>query len=202
MDQLIKYYQLYKLRGQTFGIIVLILVFNVIAFTFLRGQIFADSIVNTLSTVLILLQVVTFIFYFVSLQEKERMFKKMLNFDGVKHSQILYNILIAEIVMLFLLKVIDGVFLSYPDSDISTLKLMVYNMYDYIMLLVTPLMIIWFFTLIRNPKGIILFIIKCALIISIMIFVYLDTQITYISFLVLFPIIVETKNLIQKEVKR
>ncbi len=201
MAQLIKYYQLHKLRNQTSVIVALIILFNIIAFTFLRGQIFVDSIDNTLSTGLVLLQFITFILYIVSLQEKERMFKKMLNFDGVKHSQILYNILTLEIFGLFILKVFSTMLIIDPQSDISMIESTIYIMSDYMVFLLVPLMIIWFFTLIRNPKGIFGFVIKCMIITSIIVFLFLDQQIMYISFLVLFPIMVETKNLIQKEEK-
>lgn len=196
MAKLIEYY---RLRTSHYSIIIktiLIITINVLLFQIINARriVFAfEDFINVFVTIAITFML---ILYVMSLLEKNRLFKSYFNYDPVKHSNILYNIIMVVTILAIIITSFST-FLNrvlYSGDAFYCLKVGI-NESVYIMVIL--ILAYWIITIYFSNQKIFKFIPHIILVITSLFIIPNNTR--FVLYLLIIPMIIETKKILNEE---
>ncbi len=196
MAKLIEYY---RLRTSHYSILIktiLIITINVLLFQIINARriVFAfEDFINVFVTIAITFML---ILYVMSLLEKNRLFKSYFNYDPVKHSNILYNIIMVVTILAIIITSFST-FLNrvlYSGDAFYCLKVGI-NESVYIMVIL--ILAYWIITIYFSNQKIFKFIPHIILVITSLFIIPNNTR--FVLYLLIIPMIIETKKILNEE---
>ncbi len=203
MAELVRYFKLYKLQQKKTVLLFILVFINLFGFIIFSSYRLSTALLFGSQFIITSLSIGLLLLYIRSLQTKERMFKKALNFNPVKQSLSLFYLQIGLTVISILYTFgyqLGLLYVSYGITSSNLVQLIKLNIVDASYHLIFVLLIIWFVTLIRRPKQILNFIFKNIFIVILLLFIHNYIS-NYAQYLILFPLFVEIRNLIIEEDK-
>lgn len=196
MKELINYYRSFKKNVKVLFTIYVLVIINLIAISMTRSPSLA-YLFFTSCKILINTSLIGLLYLFIrSLSQKVKLFKYMLNYDSIKHSTILFNLILLFIFMNFTIHFLE---LNYY-SKIDFIEQLKFYLNHESISLVLMLMIIWFLTSLLQPKKIIPIILKITIVLVLSVYLQIE-QIAYVSYIFVLAIVNEIRNTIQREDK-
>lgn len=196
MAKLIEYY---RLRTSHYSIIIktiLIITINVLLFQIINARriVFAfEDFINVFVTIAISFML---ILYVMSLLEKNRLFKSYFNYDPVKHSNILYNILMVVTILAIVITSFST-FLNrvlYSGDAFYCLKV---GINESVYITVILILAYWIITIYFSSQKIFKFIPHIILVITSLFIIPNNTR--FVLYLLIIPMIIETKKILNEE---
>ncbi len=196
MAKLIEYYRLRISQHPILIKTILIIAINVLLFQIITADRIIWALETFINVFVIIIIPFMIILYVMSLLEKNRLFKSYFNYNPVKHSNTLYNILlvvtILAIIIINFLRLLNQVLLS--GNVFYWLKFVINNR---VYFMVSMILVYWIITMYFSNQKIFKFIPHIILVITSLFIIPNNTS--FVLYLLIIPMIIETKKILNEE---
>ncbi len=196
MAKLIEYYRLRISQHPILIKTILIITINVLLFQIINARriVFAfEDFINVFVTIAIPFII---ILYIMSLLEKNRLFKSYFNYDPVKHSNILYNILMVVTILAIVITNFST-FLNRVLLSGNAFYWLKVGINESVYIMVILILAYWIITIYFSNQKIFKFIPHIILVITSLFIIFNNTG--FVLYLLIIPMIIETKKILNEE---